>query len=194
MYKIKRTELNFNVSKAAQGKGGKKTKKTTYIGVHYEAKNPHPWFSIIKHDRKNNYLGSYVKEEYAALAYDKKALEIYGPDAIVNFPGLSIEKLGKKLEKIKKEDAIIFYDHMSRRHQGKLQKVSKTSRYVGVCLGTKKNKPWRSNLFYHNKQIHLGYYATEEEAALAYDKMALKIYGEKARLNLPKQISKNKKK
>jgi len=190
MYKIKRTELNFLVSKAAQGKGGKSTKKTTYIGVRYEPKNQHKWHSIIKHNRKNQYLGSYEKEEYAALAYDKRAIEIYGTDAIVNFPNLTLKEICKKMEKIKTEDAVIFYDYLSKRHQGKFFNVPKTSRYVGVCLRDRKTKCWRANIFYHNKQYYLGTYSTEKEAALAYDKKAIEFYGEQARLNFKHRAKK----
>ena len=186
MYKIKRTELNFKASKGAQGRGGKTTKKTTYIGVRYEPKNAHQWSSIIKYNYKNIHLGSFTREEDAALAYDKKAVEIYGSDAIVNFPHLTIDEVTEKLNKIKEEDAILFYDHLSFRHQGKFnKKIIKTSKYVGVSLKKGRGKCWRATIFYHNKQIYLGEYYTEEEAAQAYDKKAIEIYGEKARLNFP---------
>jgi hypothetical protein len=32
------------------------------------------------------------------------------------------------------------------------------------------SKRWQARLCLHNKKYHLGYYATEEEAARAYDK------------------------
>jgi len=185
MCRKKRTEFNFLVSKAAQGKGGKSTKKTTYIGVRYEPKNAHKWISIIKYNRTNHYLGSYTKEEYAALAYDKGALEFFGPDAIVNFPGMTIKEITKKLNQIKAEDAVIFYDHLSKRHQGKIFNVPKTSSYVGVSLRKNMEKCWRATIFYHNKQIFLGNYYTEEDAAYAYDKKAIELFGENARLNFP---------
>ena len=183
MCRKKRTELTFLVSKAAQGKGGKSTKKTTYIGVRHEPKNAHQWHSIIKHNRKNQYLGSYIKEEYAALAYDKRALEIYGTDAVVNFPNLTMEDIIEKLKQIKEADSVIFYDHLSKRHQGKRFNVLKTSKYVGVSLKKGRKKCWRATIFYHNKQIYLGIYYTQEEAALAYDKKAIELFGENARVN-----------
>ena len=186
-YRKKRTELNIKVSKAAQGKGGKSTKKTTYLGVRYEINSLHKWTAFIKHNYKNYYLGCFVKEEYAALSYDKKALELYGEEAIRNFPHLSLEEIKEKLKEIKAEDDIIFYDKLSKRHQGRLfSNVNKTSKYIGVCINKGRTK-WRATIFYHNKQYSLGEYYNEEDAARAYDKKAFEFYGESARLNFPRE-------
>jgi len=187
-YRKERTELNFNVSKSAQGKGGKSTKKTTYIGARYERGSIHPWIAFIKHNRKNYYLGCFIKEEFAALAYDKKAREIYGTDAIVNFPCLTMEELKEKLEQIEAENEIRFADNLSRRHQGRIfNNTIKTSQYVGVCL-CKKGKKWRANINYRNKQYFLGNYNTEEEAARAYDEKAIEFHKENAKLNFPRKF------
>ena len=101
-YPNKKLDFNFKVSKGAQGKRpfGKKT-KFKHIGVRCNSPEAaHPWSSVIKYRGENNYLGNYAKEEYAALAYDKKALEIFGPDATVNFPDLTLEEITKKPHRI----------------------------------------------------------------------------------------------
>jgi hypothetical protein len=166
-------------------------KKHKYIGVKLESRrNPntvHPWYSYIKHNRERLYLGSYTKEEYAALAYDKKVLELYGADAALNFPELSLKEITKKLEQIKAEDAVIFLDHASKVMQGKRLKYKhkiKTSKYVGVCMPHDKDQ-WRAVIRFRAKTYYLGYHDIEEEAARAYDKKALELYGEKAKLNFP---------
>lgn len=66
----------------------------------------------------------------------------------------------------------------------KSPKRNGTSKYVGVYLDTRNlSKMWRSAIFMGVKKIHLGYFKTEEEAAAAYDRMAIKLYGEFANLN-----------
>ena len=61
----------------------------------------------------------------------------------------------------------------------------KSSQYKGVSLTERKAKPWRARIRYHYKGIHLGYFATEEEAARAYDKKAIELFGEFSHPNFP---------
>lgn len=71
--------------------------------------------------------------------------------------------------------------------QGVKRSVS-TSRYVGVSWHTS-HKKWRAQLttYQGGKQVHAltKYFATEEEAARAYDAKARELYGDQARLNFP---------
>jgi len=55
-------------------------------------------------------------------------------------------------------------------------------KYKGVFKRMNYDK-WRARLRLNGKQIHLGDYSTPEEAAIAYNKGALKYFGEFARLN-----------
>lgn len=57
-----------------------------------------------------------------------------------------------------------------------------TSRFRGVCWN-KKNKRWQAAINSSGRYLYLGSYASEQEAAKAFDKAALRIRGKKARLN-----------
>ena len=58
-------------------------------------------------------------------------------------------------------------------------------KYKGVTLsGGKRKKKWAAQISIKRKNIHLGRFYTQEEAALAYNEAALKYFKEFARLNL----------
>jgi hypothetical protein len=57
-----------------------------------------------------------------------------------------------------------------------------SSRFIGVGLH-KRDKKWYAFIGYEGKRIWLGYFDNEIDAARAYDRAALKYYGEHARIN-----------
>lgn len=57
-----------------------------------------------------------------------------------------------------------------------------TSRYKGVSWKSNKRR-WRATIRINGKGIHLGQFRSERDAALAYNKMAIKSFGEYAALN-----------
>lgn len=59
---------------------------------------------------------------------------------------------------------------------------SMSSDYKGVCW-REHAKKWKAYIKINRKQIHLGYFSTEKEAALAYNEGAKLYHGEFARLN-----------
>jgi len=65
--------------------------------------------------------------------------------------------------------------------------VNRTSKYKGVSWEKRRNK-WLANISSDEKRIYLGQYETEKNAALAYDKGALKYHKTFARLNFPESI------
>ena len=59
-----------------------------------------------------------------------------------------------------------------------------SSQFKGVAF-VKKNGKWKAYIRFNNKQIYLGYFSEEEEAALAYDLKAQELFGQYAVLNFP---------
>ncbi len=60
------------------------------------------------------------------------------------------------------------------------------SGYKGVRyfpFGRRKTKFWKAQIVFNHKYIHIGYYHTKEEAALAYNTKAKELFGEFACLN-----------
>jgi len=58
-------------------------KTSEYKGVSFD-KHRNKWFVQLKFDNKNIYIGRFDKEKDAGLAYNKKAIEVYGDYAHLN--------------------------------------------------------------------------------------------------------------
>lgn len=65
-----------------------------------------------------------------------------------------------------------------------LSKKKKYSQYIGVSFDSRQNvRPWKSYIRYKKKYIHCGCFASELEAALAYDLKVKELYGIGAKIN-----------
>lgn len=65
--------------------------------------------------------------------------------------------------------------------QNKKKKEGCSSKYIGVCKD--KTKKWVANIYFNHKQIRLGLFENEVDAAQAYNDKAIELYGEHANLN-----------
>ncbi|XP_026460297.1 AP2-like ethylene-responsive transcription factor At1g79700 [Papaver somniferum] len=118
------------------------------------------------------YLGAYDGEEAAAHAYDLAALKYWGRETILNFPLATYEEEIKEMEGQSKEEYI---GSLRRRSSGFSRGVSK---YRGVARHHH-NGRWEARIgrVFGNKYLYLGTYATQEEAATAYDMAAIEYRG-----------------
>ena len=70
----------------------------------------------------------------------------------------------------------------AKNHQNRRPLVGGTSSYKGVCWH-KRDKKWISQIKSAGKKVWIGAFSCEHQAALAYNKKALELWGEHAFLN-----------
>jgi hypothetical protein len=122
-------------------------KSSRYVGVHLSHKHLllRPWLACCWAGGKNHHLGYFQTEEDAATAYDAFARE--------------------------HRKALNFAD--ADKGEAPATKQVKASRYRGVHFKKgNKTKPWKAVCVVGGRQHHLGYHASEEAAAAAYDAFA----------------------
>ncbi|PIN15971.1 hypothetical protein CDL12_11388 [Handroanthus impetiginosus] len=121
---------------------------------------------------KKGRQGAYDDEEAAAHAYDLAALKYWGQDTILNFPLSTYEKELTEMEGQSREEYI---GSLRRKSSGFSRGVSK---YRGVARHHH-NGRWEARIgrVFGNKYLYLGTYATQEEAAIAYDMAAIEYRG-----------------
>ncbi|PSS21473.1 AP2-like ethylene-responsive transcription factor [Actinidia chinensis var. chinensis] len=124
------------------------------------------------------YLGGYDKEDKAARAYDLAALKYWGPTATTNFP---VSSYTKEIEEMKHATKQEFIASLRRKSSGFSRGASI---YRGVTRHHQQGR-WQARIgrVAGNKDLYLGTFATEEEAAEAYDIAAIKFRGVNAVTN-----------
>lgn len=78
----------------------------------------------------------------------------------------------------------------SRSVASRQRKTSSKCGYTGVY---KENKRYRAVISIDRKSVHIGMFATAEEAAMAYNKKSKELYGEDGKINVIKKKKKPKK-
>ncbi|RIJ63619.1 AP2 domain-containing protein [Rummeliibacillus sp. POC4] len=160
-----------NRNKVAHFSRGQRNSTSKYKGVYWR-KDTNKWQAKIGIDGKTKYLGCYAREEEAAIVYNNAALKYFGKDCYLN-------KIG--------EDNSALTIEIDKRPQHRRPKFDKQSSYKGVTKQIKGNyERWNAYIHHNEKRLHLGYFTNELDAAKAYDKKAIELFGDKAILNFPK--------
>ncbi|XP_057807172.1 AP2-like ethylene-responsive transcription factor AIL6 isoform X2 [Salvia miltiorrhiza] len=137
----------------------------------YEA---HLWDNSCRREgqARKGRQGGYDKEDKAARSYDLAALKYWGPTATTNFP---IANYTKELEEMKHATKQEFIASLRRKSSGFSRGASI---YRGVTRHHQQGR-WQARIgrVAGNKDLYLGTFATEEEAAEAYDIAAIKFRG-----------------
>ncbi|KAJ7947529.1 AP2-like ethylene-responsive transcription factor [Quillaja saponaria] len=137
----------------------------------YEA---HLWDNTCRREgqSRKGRQGGYDKEEKAARAYDLAALKYWGTSTTTNFPITNYEK---ELEEMKHMTRQEFVASIRRKSSGFSRGASM---YRGVTRHHQHGR-WQARIgrVAGNKDLYLGTFTTEEEAAEAYDIAAIKFRG-----------------
>ncbi|KAG1659229.1 hypothetical protein FOA52_008998 [Chlamydomonas sp. UWO 241] len=145
-------------------------KASQYVGVLWDKTNKW-WVAQLrsKEGRRVDRVGRYGSALDAARAYDVAAVKTYGAKAQRNFPN----------EVITSAPPVVSEELRGR----------KTSSFVGVSWFESKSV-WRARMRdpVLKKMVHIGYYATEEEAARAFDHMAFTMHGPDTKRNFPNEL------
>lgn len=131
-----------------------------YKGVSW-CKKMNRWRAEVKINKKRVYSEYFFFEPDAAHAYDTAASIHHGEFARLNFPG---------------DDGYCIYP--------KAPAITRTSQYRGVSSA---RVGWCVSIMVNQKNIYIGQFASEIEAARAYDAKSLEIHGEFAYLNFPQE-------
>ncbi|XP_042055911.1 AP2-like ethylene-responsive transcription factor AIL5 isoform X2 [Salvia splendens] len=140
----------------------------------YEA---HLWDNSCRREGQSRkgrqvYLGGYDKEEKAARAYDLAALKYWGPTTTTNFPVSDYEREMEEMKHMTRQE---FVASLRRRSSGFSRGASI---YRGVTRHHQHGR-WQARIgrVAGNKDLYLGTFSTQEEAAEAYDIAAIKFRG-----------------
>jgi group I intron endonuclease len=152
------------MSKSKIGFKSRKNCKSIYVGV---SRLPYGWRSHLYFKGEAFDLGCFETEIDAALAYNKKAIELFGEEANINI----ITENEKVLNLIQKE--ILQWNKVK----------NQKSHYRGVYK-PKDYNCWVARIFMNGKRVKIGTFKNEIDAAIAYNKFATEYFGDKAKLNI----------
>uniref|UniRef100_A0A7N0V2X6 AP2/ERF domain-containing protein n=1 Tax=Kalanchoe fedtschenkoi TaxID=63787 RepID=A0A7N0V2X6_KALFE len=140
----------------------------------YEA---HLWDNSCRREGQSRkgrqvYLGGYDKEDKAARAYDLAALKYWGLTTTTNFPIGNYERELEEMQNMTRQE---FVASLRRRSSGFSRGASM---YRGVTRHHQHGR-WQARIgrVAGNKDLYLGTFSTQEEAAEAYDIAAIKFRG-----------------
>lgn len=144
-----------------------------FIGIQPRPQNrQRPWGARVNISGKLTFLGYWPTAQAAAEAHDRVALHFDRDASLLNFPDRIDELRPASVAEIRAE---------ARRLR------IRSSTYFGVEW-SERHQAWTAHVTANGKKHFVGAFAKKKQAALAHDEAAVRMFGERARLNF-KQLS-----
>ncbi|KAK9807877.1 hypothetical protein WJX72_011990 [[Myrmecia] bisecta] len=124
------------------------------------------WRAQISASGKTTSLGDHDTEEDAARAFDRAAINKAGLAAKTNFDVQNYIDEVEDLQSMSQTELVAMLRSRARKSG------TQTSHYRGVSL-LKQTGKWHAQINVGGKQVHLGFFPSEEAAARAYDRAAI---------------------
>ncbi|GAB4820313.1 hypothetical protein N2152v2_007359 [Parachlorella kessleri] len=124
------------------------------------------WRAQISAGGKTLSLGDHETEQEAARAFDRALLHKQGRQAKTNFPLAEYESEMEHLQAMTHQELVALLRSKARKSG------AQSSHYRGVSL-LRQTGRWHAQINVGGRQVHLGFFGTEEEAARAYDRAAI---------------------
>jgi hypothetical protein len=134
----------------------------------YDRLSKYKWFSF----RNNGYF-------YSASSIDKKITLMHRYIMNISDKNIHIDHKNHNTLDNRKENLRACSRSQNLANQG----IKEGKRFKGVYT-EKGRDTYRANISYHGKSFMIGRFDTEEEAAIAYNKKALELFGEFSVLNV----------
>mgnify|MGYP005993457813 CR=1 FL=1 len=148
-----------------------------YVGVERHGSR---FRAAVRHGGAVSRLGTFASEEEAAVARDRAALEILGPETKLNFPPGDYEAVIQKQEtlgRLSSKEA-----QTLRKRKPVVSMQNKTSMFRGVQWSHHHHR-WRARLNHKGELFLLGFHDTELRACAARDVKVMELDMPAARLN-----------
>ena len=111
-----------------------------------------------------------------------KAKKVYLHRAIINVPdGIEVDHRDNDTLNCQRANL-----RQATSSQNKCNRRLRVGKFKGVTFNSLAGS-WTGSVYFKGQRFYIGYHATADEAARAYDALARELHGEFARLNFPKE-------